>query len=841
MPEAQKRVADPDIFLPLRRWEPSSNAWRVRGMEFAPDRSGMDAFLLDLRLGLRSLRRNAAFSAAALFTLALGIGGTCAIFGVLNAVFLRPLPFQDEARLVRLRDFTAATGGAISPVNISGRHFVEIAAEAKTLSGASAQRGRSAVLTGGENPERIEAVLLSPGSLDVLGVRPAMGRGFLPGEEDQGEDSGAALISTALWRSRFGADPGVIGRTLRLDGRTLRIVGVLPVGFRFPYHADVWLPGRVDPASPDDYAVFARLTEGMTLERSQAELAAIASHMRERDARTYPGYGILATPLRESLVGDQDRVALALLVVLGLFLLLACVDVAMLLLARSVGREHEFAVRSALGASPWRQIRQLLTETALLALVGGALGVVLAWEFGPALWGLVPSNLSEQLGLVEAPFDPRVLAFALSVSLGSALLAGALPALQASRPDLEALLRGATSGTDPGSRRRLMAGFVALQIAVAAVLLSGAGLVIENFRLLRGTGLGFDERQLLTAEVELPRVRYADGARRIVLVEQLASRLAAIPGVAAAGVITMNPLRGATWSAPLVAEGQEELQAASVYHRLVTPGLLGTLRIPLLGGRDFGTLDGPDAQPVCIVSARLAARLWPGQDALGKRVRLAREASPWRTVVGVAGDLRERFDVREAWYLPYAQNASSPAAEVLELMARSAAAPDALAASLRRAVADVDPGLAVAEVATMERVRVETLAQERLGAQTVSLFAVLGLALAAVGTYGVLGYAVARRSRELAIRVALGATPGALIRMVMRHGLLLALTGVGTGVLAAVSLHRLVASQLSEVARADPRIYAGVAALLLVVASAATWLPARRAVKVDPALALRAE
>lgn len=371
----------------------------------------MDGFFLDVRLGFRSLRRNAAFSAAAAVTLALGIGGTCAIFGVLNAVFLRPLPFADEAGLVRLRDFTAAPGGAISPVNIDGRHFLEIAAQTKTLAGISAQRGRTAVLTFGDSPERIEAVLLSPRSLDVLGVRPALGRTFLPAEEEQGEASGAVLISHALWHARLAADPDVLGRTLHLDGRTVRVVGILPAGFRFPYHADAWLPVRVDAESPDDYAVFARLAPGATLEQVRAEMSAIASRMRERDAQTFPGYGILAAPLRESLVGDQDRIALALLVVLAMFLLLACVDVTMLLLARSVSRQHEFAVRSALGASRGRQVHQLLTETArsltrtvmrgglLLAAAGLGCGLVAA----VSLHRVVASQLTE-----VARADPRI-------------------------------------------------------------------------------------------------------------------------------------------------------------------------------------------------------------------------------------------------------------------------------------------------------------------------------------------------------------------------------------------------------------------------------------------------
>jgi putative ABC transport system permease protein len=801
----------------------------------------MDTLLLDLRLGIRSLRRNAGFSAAALLTLALGIGGTCAIFGVLNAVFLRPLPFADEARLVRLRDFAAAPGGAISPFNITGLHFLEIAAQTKTLSALTAQRGRGAILTGGDHPERIDAVLLSPGSLGVLGVQPALGRAFLPAEEKDGEDAGVAMISAALWQGRLGGDPAIIGKTLQLDGRTLRIVGLLPAGYRFPYRADVWLPARIDPASPDDYAVFARLAPGRTLGEARAELKAIASRIQERDPRRFPGYGILAAPMRESLIGDQDRLALALLSVLGLFLLLACVDVAMLLFARSVSRQHEFALRSALGASRGRQIRQLLTESTLLAVLGGALGTVLAANFGPALWALVPSNLSEQLGLAEAPFDPRVLAFALFVSLVSALFAGAFPAFQSTRLDLQTVLRASPQGTDTGERRRLLGFFVSGQIAVAMVLLSGAGLVIENFRLLSGIDPGFDERQLLTAEIELPRMRYSQAARRASLVAELSTRLSSSPGVAAAGIITMNPLRGTTWSAPVIAEAQEEGQAASIYHRLMTPGLLAAMRIPLLRGRDVSAFDGPAAPPVAIVSARLAARLWPGEDPLGKRLRIARQGSPWRTVIGVAGDLRERFDVREAWYLPYAQNAESPAAEVLELMVRSRAEAASLGEVVRNAVALADRELPVSGMETMERIRNETLTQERVAAQTVSLFAILGLALAAIGTYGMVAYATARRTREFAIRVALGAAPRSLARLVMGQGIIMAAGGVLAGTAAAVALHRIAASQLSQLARSDPRIYAGVSALLLIIAVVAIWIPARRAFRVDPAIALRAE
>ncbi|HUJ26677.1 MAG TPA: ADOP family duplicated permease, partial [Myxococcales bacterium] len=751
----------------------------------------MDSLLHDVRHALRALRRNPGFGTAALLTLALGIGGTCAVFSVVNDTFLRPLPFAEEGRLLRLRDQTRSPGGTVNAYNIVGRHFLPIAAQARTLSALSAQLGRSATLTSADPPEHVDAAMISPGSLRMLGVRPALGRDFSDEEERLGEQAGVALVSTSFWKRELGGAPDVLGRTIGVDGQPRRIVGVMPPGYRFPYDAEVWMPFQPADAAPDDFAVFARLAPGSTLEQARTELSAIAARM-PRDERTGDGYGIEARPLRQSLRDDNDRNALALLAVMSFFLLLACANVATLLLARAAGRQKEFAIRSALGATPLRQAVRLFIESATLALLGGGLGLWLAFHVAPLLTLLVPSNLSRQLGMQEAPYDLRVPLFAFGLSLLTALLAGVAPAAQAFRTDVQGVLQGAAPGADPSRRRRVLSFFVAAQVALGVVLLSGAGLMIENFQLLQGKPTGLHERVLYTADLELPASRYPDGPARLRLVERLQARLAALPGVSGAGATTVNPLRRATWVAPASAEGHED-SAEMVNHRLITPGLLGVMGIPLLRGREFAAQEG---EPVAVVSASLARRLWPGADAVGKRLRVARPGRPWMTVVGVAADVRDSGEVHDTWYLPYSQHAATPAASEMSLMLRSSLPEQAMATAVRRAVSAEDGLLSASNFAPMERVRREELAPDRLGAATVSIFALLGLLLAALGTWGVVAYAVARREREMGIRLALGCSPGGVIRLLLREGLLRALSGIAAGAAASFALGRVLGALL---------------------------------------------
>jgi predicted permease len=449
----------------------------------------------------------------------------------------------------------------------------------------------------------------------------------------------------------------------------------------------------------------------------------------------------------------------------------------------------------------------------------------------------VPSNLSLQLGMQEARLDARVPAFALLLSLATAVAAGLAPALQASRPDLEGVLRGSAPGADPVRRRRLLGSFVSAQIALGVVLLCGAGLVIENFRLLRGRPLGFDERGLYTAQLLLPERRYGDQLSRAQFVEQFQARLAAIPGVEGAGLVTVNPLRGGTWVAPMSVAGRGEMREM-VNHRLITPGTLEAMKVPLLRGR---RLLLHETEPVALVSARFAARYWPGEDPLGQRVRIAREGRPWMAVVGVVGDVHDAGEVHETWYLPYALHAASPAAAELNLMVRSALGEEAVSRAARKALAEVDPLLSLQDFAAMSRVRAENLAPDRLGAGAVSAFALLGLLLAAIGTYAVVAYALARREREIGIRLALGADPARVLRMLLREGAIRAAAGVAVGLGATFALHRILAALLPEVRTMDLRLTFGVALLFLAVAAIATWLPGRRALGIDPVISLRAE
>jgi putative ABC transport system permease protein len=783
----------------------------------------------DLRAALRSLRRSPALSALAVVTLGLGMAGTTALFGVVDLTLLSRMPFAHEEELLRIRAGTAQPDGSVAEFNLHATYVLALLEQSRTLSGVTAQSGRNLVLGSGAGAVAVQAVALSPGSLRVLGVPVIAGRDFALDEPPEA----SVLVGEAFARKAFGSAQAAPGQALVLDGLSRRVAGVLPLSYRFPYDAEVWLPLRLEAAAGEDYAVFARLAPSATIAQVRAELLAIAERMPGERSN----FRLTAESLRHSLADGEERVAFALLSVVGGFLLLACVNVATLLLARSAARARELAVRAALGASRARQLRQVFCETLILTLLGGALGAWLAVLLWPQVASLVPRTLNVQLGLSKLRPNPHVLLFAFAVCVLTALAAGVGPALHASRTDLLRVLKdGGGAGRSHAVQRPLHA-LAAGQMALAFALLCGAGIVVDGFRKLSGQGLGFDTAGLWLLRVELPETRYAEASKRVAFAAALQARAAALPGVESAAVTSVDPIAGGTWAAPVVAFGQEETEAHTINHRLVTPGLFATLHIPLLRGRDFGSQDGASSERVAVVSERLSRRLWPHGDALGQRLRVVRPGNEWTTVVGIAGDVKDDGEMRETWYVPVAQNGSSFAALSAQLMVRAAPLPEA---ALRREVAALDGLLAVQEVTALETQRDRSLSRPRFGAGAVAIFAAFGLLLAALGTYGVISFTLAQQTAEIGLRLALGSTAAGVLRLVLKRAAALAFAGLGVGGLLAVVLQRVLRSQLAEVQSQEPWLFAAAALLLFAVAIAAALVPALRAMRIEPAEALRA-
>ena len=802
----------------------------------------MNSLWQDLRYSVRMLVKRPGFTMAAVLTLALGIGANTAIFSVVNNIFLRPLPLADSERLVRLRDSLADPSGQRRSFNISDRNFQGIQERNRVFSGVSAQVLENLTLTSGETPERLSVVSVSAGSWDTLGIKPLLGRVFSPEEERMGRESNVALIAYNFWQRRFGGAQDVLGKSIKLNDQTFTVIGVVPRGYNFPYDAEVWLPTTINPAARRSFAVFARLQPGVTLDQARADMESISRQLKEQYPDTTPGYGIEVMPLRESLIENQHRIALALLAIVGFFLLLACANVANLTLARSMSRQRELAIRATLGASRWRQAQQPLAESILLSIVGSLVGFLLALLLGDYLATLIPNNLSEQLGLADVGLDLRVVGFTTLAALLTGIVSGLAPALRSSSSNLQTFLKDGGKTSQSGKSRRLLSAFVVSEIALAFVLLAGAGMMTKNLRLLSHSDLGFNTENLLTMQVTLPAERYPPGARRADFVRQALERVQSTPGVAGAAVTTANPLRGARFGAPIVIEGLEASDATyRVNHRLVSPELFRVMDLQLLRGRVFTAQDDDRAPGVAIISQRMALRFWPNAEPIGKRVRMNRPNEGWLTIVGVVGDVQDRGEILETWYLPYAQQASSPVAETIHLMVRGNLESNLLARSAQQAVWNLDRNLAVYSVATMDQVRSEALSQERLGAITVTLFAIFGLILATLGVYGVMSFAVSQRTHEIGVRMALGARQLDVLQLVVRQGMTLVVVGVGLGLLGAIALTRVMSTLLFGVTAKDPVTFVAVATLLTLVAFVACYLPARRATKVDPMVALRYE
>jgi len=796
----------------------------------------------DARYAVRALRARPGFTAVAVVTLALGIGANAALFSVVNAVLLRDLPYAEPDRLV-----SVWPEGAIP---LPGLEMVR--REAKSFAAVEGYVPVELTLTGQGEPARLEGAKTTPGLFGTLGVAPALGRSFLPGEDAPGR-SRVVLLSDALWRQRFGEDPSVVGRAVRLGGESYTVVGVMPPTFRFPSRGTrLWTPAARDPNPFAEWGsswmtTVARLRPGATVERASAETGAAMARVRGGFPWKMPddwARGAGAVPLRDQVVGETGPMLLILLGAVGFVMLIACVNVANLLLARAAVRQKEIAIRSALGAGRGRLARQLLTESAVLAALGGAAGLALGAVGVRLLRAALPADTPR---LDEIGMDARVLLFTLAVTALTGLLFGALPALRASRTELAgAMAEGGRGGGGGPGRQRVTGALVAAEVALAVVLVTGAGLLVRSFWNLTRVDPGFRVENLVSATVSPPEERYADDASRRALYARLLERLERVPGASAVAAGSMVPLGEGVYGSVFVIEGRPHPNDAGGEWPMaeaapaVSPEWLRTMRVPLLRGRPLAEADREGAPPVVLVSEGLARKYWPDGDALGKRIMFPGEREEWRTIAGVVGDVRWKGVAaapEPAMYVPLAQR---PTGQV-RVVVRTAGDPAAVAASLRGVVAGVAPDAPVSEVATAVQLARASVERPRFAMLLLAVFAGVALVLGAVGIYGVVAYAVSRRTHELGVRMALGARPGDVLRMVLGQGAALAGAGAVAGIGGALLVTRALESLLYGVERTDPLTLLAVPVLLTAVALVASWLPARRATRIDPMLALRGE
>lgn len=795
----------------------------------------------DLRYALRLVRRDWRFTVTLVATLATGIAASGAIFNVLNATLLRPLPIADEGRVYRLRDYTENPGSQRVLRSNRVPNFYSIQNEARSFSAVAGMYRAEWSLIDRDAPVPVKVTLLSPGSLDLLGARPLAGRLFTADEEHAGLDANVIILSHSFWQQQLGGRHDAVGATLHVENRIVTVIGILRPGFRFPYDAEAWMPERFSPASDVSLAVFARLAPGVTPQAAQAELDALA--VRAEAARPVANRGVrfAMVPIREDFVGNQSRTTMALMGAALLLVALASANVANLLLARGIKRSRELAVRASLGAERGRQIRMLLVESILFAAMGTVVGLAIALPLSDAIVDLVPNTLRDQLGLAETTADWRAAVFAALVTGGVGVAAGLAPALRMARADVTAVLRESTRAVAGG--HHLMRGLVVGEVALAAALLTCAGVMIDNVQRLLDADLGLQAERLYSIRMPLPP-RYDTAERRIMLARQLTEAARALPGTERAAIVTVNPIDRGSFGAAIESEDEPLAPGQSgavVNHRLVTAGWLTTAGVQLLSGRDFTDADTATSIPVVIVSRRLADRLWPSGDAIGKRIRQTRTGAPWLAVVGVAENVRDTGDWKETWYVPYDQHAGTLAGSTLHLMVRSRVDAAATLAGLRRAAAAIDPLLPVPEPSIMTTMWESAQAPQRTGAFAALLFATSGLLLAGLGTYGVLAYLVSARSREFGIRQALGATPHHLHALVMRQGLGLALAGLAIGAVLSVGVAQVLRSVTTEAQGMPAHLPWTIAGVLIAAACAASYLPTRRATQTSPADVMRSE
>ena len=810
----------------------------------------METWMADLRYALRKLAHAPGFTAVALLTLALGIGANSAIFSVVYGVLFRPMGFHEPDELVQL--YSELRGNRFSA--FSAPNFLDVQGDARSFSGVAAMGRQEVTLTGAGDPVGLDAGTVSAGLFEVLGVSPVLGRSFRPEENEPG-GSDVVILSHALWQDRFGGDAEIVGKTIQLQRRPHQVIGVMPRGFDYPEERQLWTPLVYGPGFRDvnnrgafGLGVIARLAPGATIAQADAELRPMAQRLAAEVPEiplAQDNFSMSATGLREAMIGDVQQPLAVLLGAVGFVLLIACANVANLLLARASMRETEMAVRTALGAGRGRLTRQLLTESVVLGVLGGCIGLLLALWGSAALVRLQP----DVPRLAEVRVDGAVVLFTFAIALFASLVFGAAPALQAARQDpFDALREGGRGPMASRRTHRMRSALVVAELALAVLLLTGAGLLIRSFAHLLDQDPGFRPENVLTFRVQLPSDAYPDDERRQVFFASLLDQLRALPGMRDAAAVSYTPLVNTVFRIGFEIDGGPERvpgteQVLDV--RVVTPDYFRTLAIPVARGRAIEATDRDGTLPVALLNEAAVRRYFPNEDPIGRTIRLGWGRGPGQedtpgTVVGIAGDVRLRNlreDAPPTIYLAHAQVAVSG----MSVVARAQGEPAALTAAIRETLLALDPNLPLDRVTTMDGVIAESVAQPRFYMLLLVLFAAVALALAAIGIFGVMSFIVAQRKREIGIRMALGAREASVLRLVLGRSLGLIAAGIGIGLIAALGLTNLLRSLLFGVTPLDPLVLAATATLLALTALAASWLPARRAARLDPLVALRTE
>jgi putative ABC transport system permease protein len=813
----------------------------------------MDSLLQDLRYSFRRLLKSPAFSAIVVVTLALGIGANSAIFSAVNAILLRPLPYPEAGRLVTINHYYPTLNDLKAPVSAPG--FRDYQQRTRSFASMAVESGWNANLTGVGDPVRLQGSRVTGRFFRTLGVPALIGRTVQPGEDSTGRDH-VVVLSYGLWQRMFGGQRSIVGSRLSLNGESYDVIGIMPAEFRdfFSRNAEIWAPLSFTPEqlngdrTSEWLNVTARLKPGVTLPDAAAELSALSTQLKQDYAEYAPSWSLTAERLSRLASGDIRPALLVLLGAVGFVLLIACANVANLLLARAAGRTREIAVRTAVGATRERVVRQLLTESVMLSLAGGVLGLVLAWSGLRALLALKGGNLprADEIGI-----DGNVMMFTLVISVLTGLLFGLAPALHFSGLDLHGSLKEGTRGaTSDGSTHAVRRALVVAELALALTLLTGAGLLVKSFGRLQNVDPGFDPDNLLTFNIALPMTRYRTDTAQIAFFDAVLPRLAQVPGIKVIGATSVLPFGGSWTTSSLEIEGYQVPRGEPGPwgdRRDVSAGFFEAMRIPLLQGRTLTEDDRAGTRRVAVIDDEFVRRYWPHENPIGKRITFGPPAGAadtssreWIEIVGVVGHTKHEglaAEPRIQYYLPYRQEVR-PA---LTVVARTSGDPARYVNALRSVVRSVDTGQPISQVRTMDELLEQSVGQRKLSMLLLTLFSGIALLLASVGIYGVMSYSVAQRAREIGVRIALGAERSDVLRMVLRQGMRLALAGVAIGLIAALVLTRVIASQLYEVRPTDPATFVLVASLLTGVALAANLIPALRATRVDPAVVLRDE